>query len=202
MSTNRPFDHDTLKIRAIFVPENNPNRLSAADARSELGADPLKIPAIFVPEGSGAARPGHPYVHVGKYVMDKDQANEDGGGEQGRDGQQGGSRADGQNQDSEDGDDADAEEQAELPMPPTPALATSPGYADPVAAGTAVLRGIANPNAVLRSVAGSSGAASAAQPTPAVMRIAPAGQDLGEPHIELSDVSRAATAAAQDGEGE
>ncbi len=138
MSNKRPFDHDTLKLRAIFVPENHPNRLSAANARSQLGADPLKIPAIFVPEGSNAQRPGHPYVHVGRYAMDKDQANKSDGSKQEQDAKQSGSWASGSNLSTEDGD--DAEQQATLPMPPTPAVVTSQRYSDPVTTAVAAWR--------------------------------------------------------------
>ncbi len=69
MDDDRPFGYDTLKLRAVFVPQDNPDKISPADITAALGYDAVKIPAIFVPDGSDMPRPGYPYVHVGRYVM-------------------------------------------------------------------------------------------------------------------------------------
>jgi hypothetical protein len=60
MANSRPHGYDTLKLRAVFVPEGNPDKTSMADVTAALGHDAVKIPAIFVPDGSAGPRPGYP----------------------------------------------------------------------------------------------------------------------------------------------
>jgi hypothetical protein len=69
MDDDRPFGYDTLKFRAVFVPGDESDKISAAHITAALGYGAVKIPAVFVPEGSEGPRPGYPYVHVGRYVM-------------------------------------------------------------------------------------------------------------------------------------
>ena len=61
---DRPFDHDTLKLRAVFIPEAAKDKVSQATITSALGHGALKIPAVFVPEG--ATPPGYPYERFGR----------------------------------------------------------------------------------------------------------------------------------------
>jgi hypothetical protein len=50
MADDRPFGYDTLKLRAVFIPQGNPNGVSAADITSHLGHDVVKLRAIFDPD--------------------------------------------------------------------------------------------------------------------------------------------------------
>jgi hypothetical protein len=59
-----PFDHDTLKLRAVFVPDSAKDQHSPSTVTSALGYDAVKIPAVFVREGG--MPPGYPYQHVGR----------------------------------------------------------------------------------------------------------------------------------------
>jgi hypothetical protein len=63
-SPDRPFDDDTLKLRAVFVPENARKQASRADIVRTLGHDAVKVPAVFVPEGGKP--PGYPYERFGR----------------------------------------------------------------------------------------------------------------------------------------
>ena len=63
-SPDRPFDDDTLKLRAVFVPENAKKQASRADIVRTLGHDAVKVPAVFVPEGGKP--PGYPYERFGR----------------------------------------------------------------------------------------------------------------------------------------
>ena len=136
---DRPFGHDNLKLRAVFVPEGNPDDVSETDITEHVGQDVVKIPAVFIPEGSDIAPPGYPYVHVGQYQMSESgelgaQEPAQGDGDGGRGGGQG----------SESSDSTQPGR-----MPPVPALARGGGGS--MAAGLAVLRGTRNPAAVWRN---------------------------------------------------
>jgi hypothetical protein len=61
---DRPFDHDTVKLRAVFVPDDARHQSSRADIAATLGYDTLKIPAVIVPEGGKS--PGYGYEHIGR----------------------------------------------------------------------------------------------------------------------------------------
>ena len=67
-----PFDHDTLKIRAVFVPDSAKDQHSPSAVTSALGYDAVKIPAVFVREGG--MPPGYPYQHVGRAEFRRDEA--------------------------------------------------------------------------------------------------------------------------------
>jgi hypothetical protein len=61
---DRPFDYDTLKLPAVFVPDSDKGQVSSADINRALGSDALRIPAVFVPEGGST--PGYPYESIGR----------------------------------------------------------------------------------------------------------------------------------------
>lgn len=70
-SSARPFGHDTLKLRALFVPERAKSQPSSAVITGAVGHGAVKIPAVFVPQGGKS--PGGSYVHVGKAEFRPDQ---------------------------------------------------------------------------------------------------------------------------------
>jgi hypothetical protein len=191
-NSDRPFDHDTLKLRAVFVPDETEGEVSRDDIVSALGHDTVKIPAIFVPEGG--TPPGYPYERFGQaeFRPDQDAGEENGDGQD--DGGQDGGGQDGNEQggagqygDEEYGaaqgsswpwtvrppggaqrnrragpaapltEDSSAAARADSGpsrMPPNPAV--TGGKGDPIAAGIAVWRGLANPaDALRRSLAAS-----------------------------------------------
>jgi hypothetical protein len=150
---DRPFDHDTLKLRAVFVPEDARDEVSRASITSTVGHDAVKIPAVFVPEGGKP--PGYPYEHFGRAEFRPD---EDGAAR--RQFTMGSSSSQ-----PPDGEQNDSQQIPMLPRtryrfgaalfggnqaghPPNPALAGS--QRDPTAAGIAVWRRMANPGAVWR----------------------------------------------------
>lgn len=63
-NSDRPFGHDTLKVPAVFVPEDAKDGVSSANISRTLGFGSLKIPAVFVPEGG--VRPDPSYQYFGK----------------------------------------------------------------------------------------------------------------------------------------
>lgn len=70
-----PFGHRTVKLRAVFVPEDAKHNVSRADISRTVGYGSPKIPAVFVPEGGN--RPGHPYQYVGKAVFSRTEDRDD-----------------------------------------------------------------------------------------------------------------------------
>jgi muramidase (phage lysozyme) len=140
VADDRPFGYDTLKLRAVFVPEGNPDKISTADITAALGHDVVKIPAIFVPDGSGIPRPGYPYEYFGRYAW-----SEDGGVdmlESAPGGPGAGGWAAGPMQGAGDTDDAPSGRPAARPLPPTPALPQAQRYVDPVKTAVAAWRAI------------------------------------------------------------
>ncbi len=136
MSNDRPLGYDTLKLRAVFVPDGNRDTISRAGITAALGHDAVKIPAIFVPEGSQDPRPSYPYVHVGRYVW-----REDGGldmaGSVPR-----GSWAAGHVQGTGDAGDAPPGQPATHRLPPALAQGQAPRYADPARTAASAWRAI------------------------------------------------------------
>ncbi|MGA3401549.1 MAG: hypothetical protein ABSC95_20235 [Acetobacteraceae bacterium] len=150
---DRPFDHDTLKLRAVFVPENAKDQLSKATITGALGYDAVKIPAVFVPEGG--TPPGYPYERFGRAVFRPDADNSE-------------KRSFTTEPSSSQSPDAAQQNGAPAPRlprtryrfgaalsgggqpgsPPNPALAGRQG--ERIAAGIAVWRGMANPGKTLR----------------------------------------------------
>jgi hypothetical protein len=61
---DRPFDYDTLKLPAVFVPDSDKDQVSSGDINRALGSDAVRIPAVFVPEGGSP--PGYPYESIGR----------------------------------------------------------------------------------------------------------------------------------------
>ena len=121
-TSDRPFGHHTLKLRALFVPEGSEDQVSRADAIEAVGSDLLKIPAVFVAEGE--ARPDPSYVHVGQFVFRPDpDAAADQSGPNSQPGQQ---------------EEQPEEQQSGVVMPPNPAPGLENG--DPFAAGMAAWR--------------------------------------------------------------
>ena len=75
-NSERPFGHDTLKLRAVFVPEDAKDDVSRANISRTLGYHSLKIPAVFVPEGGD--RPGLSYQSFGKAIFRRVEDRDDG----------------------------------------------------------------------------------------------------------------------------
>lgn len=123
-TSDRPFGHHTVKLRALFVPEGSEDQVSRADAIEAVGSEPLKIPAVFVAEGE--ARPGPSYVHVGQVVFRPDP----------------GAAADQSGPNSQPRQPAEQPEEEQsgggVVMPPNPAPGL--GNGDPFAAGMAAWR--------------------------------------------------------------
>ncbi len=67
---DRPFDHDTVEIRAVFVPDSAMDNVSRAEISRSVGYDAVEIPAVFVPEGG--APPGYPYIAIGEPIFRPD----------------------------------------------------------------------------------------------------------------------------------
>jgi hypothetical protein len=148
---DRPFDHDTVKLRAVFVHKDDKGQVPQAGIVGALGYDTVKIPAVFVPKGG--TPPGYPYEHLGRAEFRRS-----GGAGGKRIFKSGPSSAGPQVAKAE-----DSESGPTLPrtryrfgsalsdgrspgVPPNPAG----GQRDPVAPGIAVWRGAANPGNTLR----------------------------------------------------
>ena len=67
---NLPFGHNTLKIRAVFIPDGA--QVSMSDITRVVGFDPVFIRAVRVPPGG--APPGYPYEIIGQatFIPDGD----------------------------------------------------------------------------------------------------------------------------------
>ncbi len=152
-NTDRPFDHDTLKLRAVFVPEDAKDQVSQVNITRALGYDAVKIPAVFVPEGGKP--PGFPYEYVGRVVFNPTEA---GGGR--RVFTTGPSSSQASDLAREDGAPGPTLPRTRYrfgaawsgsrhrPPPPNPALGR--GQGSPVATGIAMWCGMAHPGNVLR----------------------------------------------------
>jgi hypothetical protein len=68
-----PFGHNTLKIRAVFIPDGA--QVSMSDITRVVGFDPVFIRAVWVPPGG--AMPGYPYEHIGEAVFIPDRDGRD-----------------------------------------------------------------------------------------------------------------------------
>jgi hypothetical protein len=64
-SNDLPFGHNTVQIRALFIPDGV--EVSPADITRAVGLHPVMIRAVWVPEGG--ALPGYPYEHIGSAVF-------------------------------------------------------------------------------------------------------------------------------------
>jgi hypothetical protein len=146
---DQPFDYDTMKLRAVFVPDDAKDQVSGADIVDSLGYDSVKIPAVIVPEGG--TPPGFPYERFGRteFRPDEDSAATH---------KFTSGPSSSQPSDTEDVPAATLPRTryrfgavlagGRSPAPPHPALAA--GQGDPVAGGTAVWRGMKTPGAVWR----------------------------------------------------
>jgi hypothetical protein len=72
MDDQRPYGHDTLTLRAIFIPDGNPDNVSAADILRTIGPHAVTFPAVFVPDGSPL--PGYPWVQFGRMTLPEPKA--------------------------------------------------------------------------------------------------------------------------------
>ena len=151
---DQPFDYDTLKLRAVFVPEDEKDQVSSADIIDPLGYNAIKIPAVFVPEGG--TPPGFPYERFGRTEFRPD---EDSTATRRFTSGPSSSQPSGAEDREERGEPAATLPRTRYrfgaalaggpsPAPPRPALAA--GQGDPVADGTAVWRGMKTPGAVWR----------------------------------------------------
>jgi hypothetical protein len=182
-SADRPFDDDTLKLRAVFVPENAKQQPSRAEIVSALGHDAVKVAAVFVPEGGKP--PGYPYERFGRaqFRPDDDLPQNRIYTSQPTSSQP-----------------ADAAQDNDGPVqtlprtrfrfgaglygdPPQPPNQAAAGQGDPFARGTAAWRSMANPAAVLRqrlavpaATQGEQGGISTAAAASGADSAAPAGQ--------------------------
>jgi muramidase (phage lysozyme) len=68
-----PFGHNTLKLRAVFIPDGAD--VSMADIIQAVGPHPVLIRAVWVPPGG--AMPGYPYEHIGQAVFIPDDDDRD-----------------------------------------------------------------------------------------------------------------------------
>lgn len=159
----RPFDHDTLKLRAVFVPDHAKDKVSASDISGSLGYDAVKIPAVFVAKGEQP--PGYPYEHFGEAVFRPDA--EDGGE---------GDNAASSSASSQSSGAAPQDAPAGPALPPTrfrfgaalsgstpeagqpPNPAVAGGWNDPAAGGIAMWRSLANPGSLWRQSSAAPGA--------------------------------------------
>ena len=150
-NSDRPFDHDTMKLRAVFVHKDDKDQISQAGIVGALGYDTVKIPAVFVPKGG--TPPGYPYEHFGRAEFRR--SGGDGGKRIFNSGPSAAGPQDAKVEDGESGPTlprtryrfGSALSDGRSPgVPPNPAG----GQRDPVAAGIAVWRGMANPGNTLR----------------------------------------------------
>jgi len=66
----RPSGYNTLELPAIFVPDGNPDNISAADIVSTVGPRAaVMFRAIFVSDGSELAPPGYQCVEFGRMAL-------------------------------------------------------------------------------------------------------------------------------------
>lgn len=70
-SNSGPSGRDTLRLRAVFVPEGSEDDVPTQALAVSLGVGVVKFPAILVPEGE--APPGYPYVPFGRMEFDEDK---------------------------------------------------------------------------------------------------------------------------------
>jgi hypothetical protein len=70
---NLPFGHNTLKLRAVFIPDGA--QVSMADINQVVGRDPVLIPAVLVPPGG--ALPGYPYEPIGAAIFIRDSNDQE-----------------------------------------------------------------------------------------------------------------------------
>jgi hypothetical protein len=68
-----PFGHNTLKLRALFIPDGAD--VAMADIIQVSGPHPVPMRAVWVPPG--AAMPGYPYEHIGQAVFIPDSDDRD-----------------------------------------------------------------------------------------------------------------------------
>ena len=70
MDNERPFGHHTVKLRALLIPDSDPNGLSAADIVNAIGSGAVAFRAMFIPDGSDLPLPGYPWVEFGRVTLD------------------------------------------------------------------------------------------------------------------------------------
>jgi hypothetical protein len=150
-NSDRPFDHDTMKLRAVFVHKDDKDQISQAGIVGALGYDTVRIPAVFVPKGG--TPPGYPYEHFGRAEFRR--SGGDGGKRAVASGQSSAGPQDAREEDSESGPTLPRTRYrfgAALPGGRAPGIPPNPAgrQRDPVAAGIAVWRGAANPGNTLR----------------------------------------------------
>ena len=71
MDNERPFGHHTVKLRALLIPDSDPNGLSAADIVNAIGSGAVAFRAMFIPDGSDLPLPGYPWVEFGRVTLDR-----------------------------------------------------------------------------------------------------------------------------------
>jgi hypothetical protein len=146
MSDNNPFGYDSLKLRAIFIPEGNPENITAADITDHLGHDSLRLRAVLIPDGNpdnvSAADItdwlGHDVVRVGYSWSDSGEDQQE--QEPPVEGADGGGGAAGPVQGADGPDVAPTGRSAASAMPPTPTLAQAARYVDPAKTAVATWR--------------------------------------------------------------
>jgi hypothetical protein len=146
VSDKNPFGYDSLKLRAIFIPEGNPDNITSANIVDHLGYDSLRVRAMLIPDGnpdniSAAAITswlGYDVVRVRYAWSDSGESQQ----EQQADGANGDERASGPNQGADGPGFTTTEQEAVSVAPPTPMLARAPQYIDPAKAAPAAWRAI------------------------------------------------------------
>lgn len=148
MSDNNPFGYDSLKLRAIFIPEDNPENITAADITDHLGHGSLRLRAVLIPDGNpdniSAADItdwlGHDVVRVGYSWSDSGEGQPEQEQEPPAEGPDGGGGAAGPIQGADGPDVAPTGRRATSAMPPTPTLAQAARYVDPAKTAVATWR--------------------------------------------------------------
>jgi hypothetical protein len=69
MHDERPFGHHTVTLPALFIPEGNPDNISAADIVSAIGPHAVMLPAVFIPDGYDGPRPAYPWIELGRMTL-------------------------------------------------------------------------------------------------------------------------------------
>jgi hypothetical protein len=62
-TSDHPFGSNTARFRATFVRDGSQTTASVQGLQANLGLNPVKLPAVFVREGGNP--PGYPFVKIG-----------------------------------------------------------------------------------------------------------------------------------------
>jgi hypothetical protein len=151
VSDKDPFGYDSLKLRAIFIPEGNPENITAADITNHVGYDSLRLRAVLIPDGNpDNVSPaditnwlGYDVVRVRYSWGGSGEGQPEQEQEPPAEGADGGERAAAAIQGADGPGSTPVAQPAASAMPPTPTLAQAARYADPAKTAAAAWRAIA-----------------------------------------------------------